>query len=191
VKDFIARYQVPASAWYVANPDLTVVETRRCRRSARRWTSSWTGSADQDRARRGSARAVVTAGPEWQGGISPGRVCPSDAGRPFRRRHRDLPSQPTSRRALRSPRTARSTTFAYPNQITPLTLRHRLTQGVLLPGQEARRAGQHPPPSTGHDQPPRTPIDTTTPSPTSHRDEHRAAPRTVRRCRSPKIRMPR
>jgi len=29
VKDFIARYQVPASAWYVANPDLTVVETRR------------------------------------------------------------------------------------------------------------------------------------------------------------------
>jgi len=29
VKDFIAGYQVPASAWYVANPDLTVVETRR------------------------------------------------------------------------------------------------------------------------------------------------------------------
>ena len=29
VKDFIARRQVPASAWYVANPDLTVVEARR------------------------------------------------------------------------------------------------------------------------------------------------------------------
>ena len=29
VKDFIARYQVPASAWYVANPSLTVVEARR------------------------------------------------------------------------------------------------------------------------------------------------------------------
>ena len=29
VKDFIVRYQVPASAWYVANPDLTVVEARR------------------------------------------------------------------------------------------------------------------------------------------------------------------
>jgi hypothetical protein len=28
VKDFIARYQVPASAWYVANPDLTVVKAR-------------------------------------------------------------------------------------------------------------------------------------------------------------------
>ncbi len=29
VKDFIARYQVPASAWYVANPNLTVVEATR------------------------------------------------------------------------------------------------------------------------------------------------------------------
>ena len=29
VKDFIALYQVPASAWYVANPSLTVVEARR------------------------------------------------------------------------------------------------------------------------------------------------------------------
>ena len=29
VKDFIARYQVPASAWYVANPNLTVAEARR------------------------------------------------------------------------------------------------------------------------------------------------------------------
>jgi hypothetical protein len=29
VKDFIVRHQVPASAWYVANPGLTVAETRR------------------------------------------------------------------------------------------------------------------------------------------------------------------
>ena len=29
VKDFIVRHQLPASAWYVANPDLTVVEARR------------------------------------------------------------------------------------------------------------------------------------------------------------------
>ena len=29
VKDFIAGHQVPASAWYVANPGLTVAETRR------------------------------------------------------------------------------------------------------------------------------------------------------------------
>jgi hypothetical protein len=29
VKDFITRHQVPASAWYVANPGLTVAETRR------------------------------------------------------------------------------------------------------------------------------------------------------------------
>jgi hypothetical protein len=29
VKDWIARYQVAAEAWYVANPDLTVAETRR------------------------------------------------------------------------------------------------------------------------------------------------------------------
>ena len=35
-KDFIARYQVPASAWYVANPDLTVAEARRLQNSARR-----------------------------------------------------------------------------------------------------------------------------------------------------------
>jgi hypothetical protein len=29
VKDFIAKHQVAAEAWYVANPDLTVAETRR------------------------------------------------------------------------------------------------------------------------------------------------------------------
>jgi len=29
VKDFIVRHRLPASAWYVANPDLTVVEARR------------------------------------------------------------------------------------------------------------------------------------------------------------------
>jgi hypothetical protein len=29
VKDFIVKHQVPAHFWYVANPDLTVVETRR------------------------------------------------------------------------------------------------------------------------------------------------------------------
>ena len=29
VKDFIVKYQVPAHFWYVANPNLTVVETRR------------------------------------------------------------------------------------------------------------------------------------------------------------------
>ena len=29
VKDFIVRHQLSASAWYVANPDLTVVEARR------------------------------------------------------------------------------------------------------------------------------------------------------------------
>lgn len=29
VKDFIAKYQVPAYFWYVANPNLTVVETKR------------------------------------------------------------------------------------------------------------------------------------------------------------------
>ena len=32
VKDFIARYQVTADHWYVANPNLTVVETRRLER---------------------------------------------------------------------------------------------------------------------------------------------------------------
>jgi hypothetical protein len=29
VKDWIAKYQVPAQSWYVANPNQTVVETRR------------------------------------------------------------------------------------------------------------------------------------------------------------------
>ena len=33
VKDWIAKYQVAADGWYVANPDLTVVETRRLKRS--------------------------------------------------------------------------------------------------------------------------------------------------------------
>ena len=32
VKDFIAKIQVQASRWYVACPDLTVVETRRLER---------------------------------------------------------------------------------------------------------------------------------------------------------------
>lgn len=32
VKDYIAKYQIPADAWYVANPNLTVVETRRLQR---------------------------------------------------------------------------------------------------------------------------------------------------------------
>ena len=32
IKDWILKYQVPADAWYVANPDLTVVETRRLAR---------------------------------------------------------------------------------------------------------------------------------------------------------------
>jgi hypothetical protein len=32
IKDFIVKYQLPADAWYVANPDLTVVETRRLQR---------------------------------------------------------------------------------------------------------------------------------------------------------------
>ena len=32
VKDWIAKYQVTADGWYVANPDLTVVETRRLKR---------------------------------------------------------------------------------------------------------------------------------------------------------------
>lgn len=29
IKDFIVQYQIPAHFWYVANPNLTVVETRR------------------------------------------------------------------------------------------------------------------------------------------------------------------
>jgi len=32
VKDFIAKYQITADAWYVANPSLTVVESRRLER---------------------------------------------------------------------------------------------------------------------------------------------------------------
>jgi hypothetical protein len=32
VKDFIVKYQIPADAWYVANPNLTVAETRRLER---------------------------------------------------------------------------------------------------------------------------------------------------------------
>jgi hypothetical protein len=32
VKDFIAKHQVAAEAWYVANPDLTVAETRRLKK---------------------------------------------------------------------------------------------------------------------------------------------------------------
>jgi hypothetical protein len=32
VKDFIAKYQVTADGWYVANPNLTVVEARRLQR---------------------------------------------------------------------------------------------------------------------------------------------------------------
>ena len=32
VKDWVAKYQVTADAWYVANPNLTVVETRRLER---------------------------------------------------------------------------------------------------------------------------------------------------------------
>jgi hypothetical protein len=32
VKDFIARYQITADFWYVANPNVTVVETRRLER---------------------------------------------------------------------------------------------------------------------------------------------------------------
>jgi hypothetical protein len=29
VKDFIAQHQITAEGWYVANPNLTVAETRR------------------------------------------------------------------------------------------------------------------------------------------------------------------
>ena len=32
VKDWIVKHQIPAEAWYVANPDLTVAETRRLKR---------------------------------------------------------------------------------------------------------------------------------------------------------------
>jgi len=31
-KDYLAKYQVTAEGWYVGNPDLTVVETRRLKR---------------------------------------------------------------------------------------------------------------------------------------------------------------
>jgi hypothetical protein len=32
VKDWIVKHQIPAEAWYVANPDLTVAESRRLAR---------------------------------------------------------------------------------------------------------------------------------------------------------------
>ena len=32
IKDFIVKYQIPAYFWYVANPDLTVVETKRLKK---------------------------------------------------------------------------------------------------------------------------------------------------------------
>jgi len=32
VKDFFAQRQIAAESWYVANPDLTVAETRRLKR---------------------------------------------------------------------------------------------------------------------------------------------------------------
>jgi hypothetical protein len=32
VKDWIAKYQIPAQSWYVAHPDLTVVEAARQKR---------------------------------------------------------------------------------------------------------------------------------------------------------------
>ena len=32
IKDYILKYQIPADAWYVANPNLTVAETRRLER---------------------------------------------------------------------------------------------------------------------------------------------------------------
>jgi hypothetical protein len=34
IKDFIVKYQIPAHFWYVANPNLTVVETRRLEKIA-------------------------------------------------------------------------------------------------------------------------------------------------------------
>jgi hypothetical protein len=35
VKDWIVKHQIPAEGWYVANPDLTVAETRRLKRSGK------------------------------------------------------------------------------------------------------------------------------------------------------------
>ena len=32
MKDWIAKHQITAEGWYVANPDLTVAETRRLKR---------------------------------------------------------------------------------------------------------------------------------------------------------------
>ena len=32
IKDWIAKFQITAEAWYVANPDLTVAETKRLER---------------------------------------------------------------------------------------------------------------------------------------------------------------
>ena len=46
VKDFIASHQVPASAWYVATRGSPSRKLGGWRRWARRWTISWTGSAD-------------------------------------------------------------------------------------------------------------------------------------------------
>ncbi len=46
VKDFIASHQVPASAWYVATRGSPSRKLGGWRRRARRWTISWTGSAD-------------------------------------------------------------------------------------------------------------------------------------------------
>ena len=45
VKDWIAKHQVPADGWYVANPNLTVAQAGGSNAPARRWTSSWTRSA--------------------------------------------------------------------------------------------------------------------------------------------------
>lgn len=35
IKDWIVSHQIPASGWYVAHPDLTVVETKRLKRSGK------------------------------------------------------------------------------------------------------------------------------------------------------------
>ena len=35
VKDWIAKYQIPAQSWYVAHPDLTVAETARVKRTSK------------------------------------------------------------------------------------------------------------------------------------------------------------
>lgn len=35
IKDWIAKFQITAEAWYVANPDLTVAETRKLKRDGR------------------------------------------------------------------------------------------------------------------------------------------------------------